>query len=217
MSHCLYWLDLSEARFCSTSHCFYCRHNVLIKSHHKSQDVHESVFYLSTSSDPNLFPGPDSLLPSRSHLSQHPAIRHLSDQLLPHFRPPAPQHSHSKAAPTETHPGLSWHLKLQTCISSFIPLKPWNVPSTTSCPPVSHKMNSLTQISPASGPLIPLRRASSQWLSCSVPPEPRPTRQSSYSSTYLLCLTVNHQILLSSVAEHRWLSSNLANLTFQVT
>ena len=58
--------------------------------------------------------------------------------------------------------------------------------STTNCPPVFHITTSLTQISPASGPLTPLRWTSSQWLSHSVLSEPCPTRQSSFSSTYLL-------------------------------
>ena len=43
-------------------------------------------------------------------------------------------------------------------------------------------------------------------------PEPRPTCQSPFSSTSLLCLTVNHQILLSTLTEHCWLCSNLVHI-----
>ena len=78
--------------------------------------------------------------------------------------------------------------------------KTWYVLSTTNCPPIFQKTTFLTQISQTSGPITPMRRAPSR--SPSVPPEPRPTRQSSFSSTSLLCLTVDHQILLSTLTEH---------------
>ena len=64
-------------------------------------------------------------LPSPRHLSRHPAIPHHSGHLFTHFRHYSSsfQDSHSKATPKETHPRLSWHLKIQTYISSFIPLE----------------------------------------------------------------------------------------------
>ena len=62
---------------------------------------------------------------SPKHISRHPAIPHQCDQLLPHFR-----HYYSSfqdsCSKVTLDPRLSWHLKLQTCISSFIPLyNPW--------------------------------------------------------------------------------------------
>ena len=95
-------------------------------------------------------------------------------------------------------------------------LKPWNGLSTTNCPPIFHKMISLTPISQASGLTVLLT------VSPSVPPEPCPTHPSSFSSTAAID-AVNHQILLSTLAEPgiadsalTWFTSYLTNRTFQV-
>ena len=58
--------------------------------------------------------------------------------------------------------------------------------STTNCPSVFHKMSSFCQEVRLQD--CSLIRPSSQWLCHSVPPEPRPTSQSSFFSTFLLCL-----------------------------
>ena len=83
-------------------------------------------------------------------------------------------------------------------------------------------MTSLTQINQASGPLTQLRRATSQWLSYSVPPEPRPSRQSS-SPQLILCVwqstTKSSSPLWLNIADSAvtWFTSYLTNRTFQVT
>ena len=103
-------------------------------------------------------------------------------------------------------------------------IKPWNTTSATNCP-IFHKTTSLTLISQASGLLTPLTRQSSQWLSHStLQTKPRPTHQSSFSSTYSLRLTVTHQFLLTTLTELgiadsalNWFRSYLTNCTFHVT
>ena len=90
-------------------------------------------------------------------------------------------------------------------------IKPWNTTSATNCP-IFHKTTSLTLISQASGLLTPLTRQSSQWLSHStLQTKPRPTHQSSFSSTYSLRLTQSP----TNSSSPLWL--NLASLTLLLT
>ena len=115
------------------------------------------------------------------------------------------QDSHSKATPKETHPGLSWHPKPQICISSFIPL--WNCAVYNQ---LSSYLSENDLIEPNHSGFRTAHSsetASSQWLRHSVPPESRSVHQSSF--LYSAFDTVNHQILLSTLAEHRWLCSNM--------